>query len=49
MNTKRGLTPDAGVEKLKQVQNQALKDHVNDIMARFRAKLSRWLAHSNRE
>ena len=49
MNTKCGLTPDAGVEKLKQEQNQALQYHVKDIMARFRAKSSRWLAHSNRE
>ena len=35
MNTKHGLTPDAGVEKLKQGQNQALQDHVKDIMAGF--------------
>ena len=35
MNTKCKLTPDAGVAKLKEEQNQALKDHVEDIMARF--------------
>ena len=33
MNTKCKLTPDAGVAKLKEEQNQALKDHVEDIMA----------------
>ena len=49
MNTKCGLTPDARVKKLKQEQNQALQDHVKDIMACFREKSSHWLAHSNCE
>jgi len=37
-NTKRGITPDAGIEKFQQEQAQALKDHVDDLMKRFRAK-----------
>jgi hypothetical protein len=49
MNSKCNITPDAGVAKLKEEQNQALKDHVEDIMACFGAKSSCWLAHSNRE
>ena len=35
MNSKCNITPDTGVAKLKEEQNQALKDHVEDIMARF--------------
>ena len=35
MNTRGNLTPDAGVAKLKEEQNQALKDHFEDIMACF--------------
>ena len=35
MNTRCKLTPDAGVAKLKEELNQALKDHVEDIMACF--------------
>ena len=35
MSTKHRLTPDAGVEKLKQEQDQALKDHVKDLTACF--------------
>ena len=34
MNSRCNLTPDAGVAKLKEEQNQALKDHVEDIMTR---------------
>ena len=35
MNINCGLTPDIGVEKLKTVQAQALKDHLENIMTRF--------------
>ena len=35
MDTRCNLTPDTGVVKLKEEQNQALKDHVEDIMASF--------------
>ena len=49
MNAKRGLNPDIGVEKLKKEQNQALKDYVDDLMARFQAKSCHWTAHSNHE
>ena len=35
MNIKSKLSPDTGVAKLKEEQNQALKDHVEDIMACF--------------
>ena len=49
MNTKRGLSPNLGVDKLKKEQKQALKDHVHDLMTRFRAKSHRWTAYNNRE
>jgi hypothetical protein len=35
MNSKRNVTSDTGVAKLKEEQSQALKDHVEDIMACF--------------
>ena len=49
MSTKRSLSPDLGVDKLKKEQKQALKDHVEDLMARFRAKSHRWTAYNNQE
>ena len=49
MNSRCNLTPDTGVEKLKKECTQALKDHVDDLMARFRAKSCCWTAHSNCE
>ena len=33
MNTKHGIAPDAGVKKFQKEQSQALKDHVEDLMA----------------
>ena len=33
LNSRHKLTPDDGVAKLKEEQNQALKDHAEDIMA----------------
>ena len=35
MNSKCNATSDAGVAKLEEEQNQALKDHVEDIMECF--------------
>ncbi len=49
MNTKHGIIPDVGVDKLKKKHTQALKDHVDDLMARFRAESHHWTAHSNHE
>ncbi len=43
MNIKSGVPPNAGVDKFKQEQAQALQDHVDDLMKRFRAKSRRWL------
>ncbi len=47
MNAKHNLHPNIGVDKLKKEQNQALKDHVKDIMACFWAKSHNWTAHGN--
>jgi hypothetical protein len=49
MNTKCGLSPDIGVDKLKKEQKQALKDHVDDLMTRFWAKSHCWTAYYNQE
>jgi hypothetical protein len=49
MNTKLHLNPNKGVDKLKKEQNQALKDNVDDLMARFQTKSRHWTAHSNQE
>ena len=46
MNIKRGVPPDAGVDKFKKEQAQALKDHVDDLMKRFQVKSYQWLNYS---
>ncbi len=43
MNIKHNVPPDAGVDKFKKEQTQALKDHVDDLMKCFQAKSRRWL------
>jgi hypothetical protein len=49
MNTKRGLSPDLGVDKLKKEQKQALKDHVDVLMTRFWEKSCCWTAYNNQD
>ena len=49
MNTKRGLSPNLGVDNLKKEQKQAFKDHVDDLMIPFWAKSRRWTAYNNGE
>jgi hypothetical protein len=49
MNAKCNINPDMGVDKLKKEQNQALKDHVKDLMACLTARSHHWTAYSNRE
>ena len=49
IKSKRILSPNLGVDKLKKEQKQALKDHVDDLMTRFWAKSHRWTAYNNRE
>lgn len=46
MNIKCMISPDAGVDKFKQEHAQALKEHVKDLMERFRAKSSCWIVYS---
>jgi len=47
MNIKRGVPADAGVNKFKKKQAQALKDHVDDLKKCFQAKSRRWLDHNH--
>ena len=47
VNVKCCIAPDAGVEKFKQEQTQALKDHVDDLMACFQAKSHCWIDYSH--
>ena len=49
MNTKHGLSPNLGVDKLKKEQKQALRDHVDDLMTHFWAKSHRWTTDNDQE
>ena len=48
MNVKRNLPPNTGVEQLKKEHSDELKAYFANLLARFKAKSSRWTAR-NRE
>ena len=48
INAKRSLPPNTGVEQLKKERSEELKAYFADLLARFKAKSSRWTAR-NRE
>ena len=49
MNVKCNLPPNTGVKQLKKERAEEHKARVDNLMARFKAKSSRWTTHNSRE
>ena len=46
-NAKCNLPPNIGVEQFKRERSEECKAHENNLMARFKAKSSRWTIYTN--